>query len=50
MSKLVQDMEHVKTYLADLLILRYDKPQRPAIQDRDGSSKTFNCWYESEYV
>jgi predicted thioredoxin/glutaredoxin len=51
MSKLVQDMEYVKTYLDDLLILTNSsfKDHLLKLEMRNGSSKTLNRWYESEH-
>jgi hypothetical protein len=44
MSKLVQDMEYVKTYLDELLILtnRMKQLQRSSTLIRNGSSKSCN--------
>jgi hypothetical protein len=44
MSKLVQDMEYVKTYLDELLILtnRMKQLQRSSTLIRNGSSKSRN--------
>jgi hypothetical protein len=52
MSKLVQDMEYVKTYLDDLLIIKNSsfKNHLLKLEIRNGSSKTLNRWYESEHL
>jgi hypothetical protein len=56
MSKIVQDMEYVETIfcLDDLLILITTnssfKDHLLKLEMRNGSSKTLNRWYESEYL
>jgi hypothetical protein len=51
MSMLVKDMEYVKTYLDDLLILTNNsfKDYLLNLETRNGSSKTLNRWYQSEH-
>jgi hypothetical protein len=52
MSKLVQDIEYVKTYLDDLLMLTNSsfKDHLLKLEMRNVSSKTLNRWYESEHL
>jgi hypothetical protein len=51
MSKLVQDIEYIKTCLDDLLLLksRSFKDHLLKLEMRNGSSKTLNRWDESEH-
>jgi hypothetical protein len=50
MSTLVQDIEYVKTYLDDLLILTNSSFKDHLLKLKNGSSKILNRWYKLEMV
>jgi Reverse transcriptase (RNA-dependent DNA polymerase) len=49
MSKLTQDLEYVKIYLDDLLILT-NSSFADHLTIRNGTSNALNCWYESQCI